>query len=63
MTTHFNSKLDLTFERIVDVPPHLIWRAWTGPELIRQWFCPLPWKMNAPCGDESAEFMFTARWK
>jgi uncharacterized protein YndB with AHSA1/START domain len=27
MTTHFNSKLDLTFERIVDVPPHLIWRA------------------------------------
>ena len=116
MTTHFNSKLDLTFERIVDVPPHLVWRAWTEPELIKQWFCPLPWKtidaevdvrpggifrttmqspegkafpnigcyletvkneklvwtnallpgfrpalMNAPCGDESAEFMFTAK--
>jgi len=116
MTTRFNSKLDLTFERIVDVPPQLVWRAWTEPELIKQWFCPLPWKtvdaevdvrpggifrttmqspegkafpntgcyletvkneklvwtnallpgfrpalMNAPCGDESAEFMFTAK--
>ena len=25
--TTFNNKLDLTFERIVDVPPHLVWRA------------------------------------
>jgi uncharacterized protein YndB with AHSA1/START domain len=40
----FNNKLDLTFERIVDVPPHLVWRAWTEPELMKQWFCPLPWK-------------------
>ena len=44
MTTTFNNKLDLTFERIVDVPPHLVWRAWTEPELMKQWFCPLPWK-------------------
>jgi uncharacterized protein YndB with AHSA1/START domain len=43
-TTTFNNKLDLTFERIVDVPPHLVWRAWTEPELMKQWFCPLPWK-------------------
>jgi len=116
MTTSFNNKLDLTFERIVDVSPQLVWRAWTEPELIKQWFCPLPWKtidaevdvrpggifrttmqspegkafpnigcyletvqneklvwtnallpgfrpalVNAPCGDESAEFMFTAK--
>jgi uncharacterized protein YndB with AHSA1/START domain len=44
MTTAFNNKLDLTFERIVDVPPHLVWRAWTEPALIKHWFCPLPWK-------------------
>ncbi len=116
MTTDFNEKLDLTFERIVEVPPHLVWRAWTEPELLKQWFCPLPWKtidaeldvrpggifrttmqspegkdyrntgcyleavkserivwtnallpgfrpapVNAPCGDESVEFMFTAK--
>ena len=42
--TTFNNKLDLTFERVVDVPPHLVWRAWTEPALLKQWFCPLPWK-------------------
>ena len=42
--TTFNNKLDLTFERTVDVPPHLVWRAWTEPALLKQWFCPLPWK-------------------
>ena len=42
--TTFSNKLDLTFERIVDVPPHLVWRAWTEPELMKQWFCPQPWK-------------------
>jgi uncharacterized protein YndB with AHSA1/START domain len=39
-----NSKLDLSFERIVDLPKELIWRAWTEPELIKQWFTPEPWK-------------------
>ncbi|MEQ1663293.1 MAG: SRPBCC family protein [Thiobacillus sp.] len=43
MTPTFNNKLDLTFERIVDVPPSLVWRAWTEPALLKQWFCPLPW--------------------
>jgi uncharacterized protein YndB with AHSA1/START domain len=27
-----NPKLDLVFERIVDVPRELIWTAWTTPE-------------------------------
>jgi uncharacterized protein YndB with AHSA1/START domain len=112
----FNSKLDLTFERIIDVPPHTVWLAYTEPELLKRWFCPTPWKtidaeldvrpggifrttmqspegkefpnlgcyletiknqrivwtnallpgfrpapVNAPCGDETAEFMFTAK--
>lgn len=36
--------LDLSFTRIVDVPRGLIWRAWTEPDLLMRWFCPLPWK-------------------
>jgi len=36
-------KLDLTFERVVDVPRELIWRAWTVPEYLMPWFCPKPW--------------------
>lgn len=43
-TIPFNPKLDLTFERIVDVPRELIWRAWTEPKNLMPWFCPLPWK-------------------
>lgn len=39
-----NSTFDLSFTRIVDVPRALIWRAWTTPELLMPWFCPLPWK-------------------
>jgi uncharacterized protein YndB with AHSA1/START domain len=39
-----NAKLDLSFTRVVDVPRAQVWRAWTEPELLKHWFCPLPWK-------------------
>lgn len=39
-----NSKFDLSFTRVVDVPRVLVWRAWTEPELLKLWFCPLPWR-------------------
>ena len=39
-----DSKLDLNFTRVVDVPPAMVWRAWTEPELLMPWFCPVPWK-------------------
>ena len=39
-----DSKLDLRFTRVVDVPRSLVWRAWTEPKLLMPWFCPLPWK-------------------
>lgn len=38
-----NPELDLVFERIVDVPMELVWRAWTTPEMILKWFTPAPW--------------------
>ena len=41
---NINPELDLYFERIVDVPPDLVWKAWTVPEHMLLWFCPLPWK-------------------
>lgn len=37
-----NTDLELTRE--VDVAPELVWRAWTEPELITQWFTPKPWQ-------------------
>lgn len=44
MNPPLDPKLDLSFERIVDVPKELIWKAWTTPEHLVPWFCPLPWK-------------------
>ena len=37
-------KLDLTFTRVVDVAPELVWRAWTVPKDLMPWFCPKPWR-------------------
>jgi uncharacterized protein YndB with AHSA1/START domain len=39
-----NPRLDLVFERIVDIPSDLIWTAWTTPEHLKQWFTPKPWE-------------------
>lgn len=37
-------KLDLVLERVVDVPPEMVWEAWTDAEQLKQWFTPAPWK-------------------
>lgn len=34
---------DLVLERVVDVPRELVWKAWTTPEHLKQWFTPAPW--------------------
>jgi uncharacterized protein YndB with AHSA1/START domain len=39
-----NPVLDLSFTRTVDVAPGLVWKAWTTPEWLTQWFTPAPWK-------------------
>jgi Uncharacterized conserved protein len=39
-----NPKFDLVLQRVVDVPPELVWAAWTQPEHVKQWFTPKPWQ-------------------
>ncbi len=38
------SDRSLSFERILAAPRHAIWRCWSEPELMKQWFTPKPWK-------------------
>lgn len=38
-------RLDLVLERVIPVPPRLVWKAWTEPEHLMKWFCPAPWKV------------------
>lgn len=39
-------ELDLVLERSVKVPARILWKAWTVPEHLEKWFCPLPWKAS-----------------
>jgi uncharacterized protein YndB with AHSA1/START domain len=43
----FDPTLDLVLERVIDVPRELVWRAWTEPEHLKKWFCPVPWTVSA----------------
>ena len=36
-------KNELVFTRMLDASPEKVFRAWTEPELMKQWFCPRPW--------------------
>jgi uncharacterized protein YndB with AHSA1/START domain len=39
----FDPQRDLCLERLVEIPPRLVWRAWTEPEYLKAWFTPFPW--------------------
>ena len=34
---------ELSFTRIIDAPREIVYRCWTEPELMKQWFTPRPY--------------------
>jgi len=38
-----DDRLDLTLKRTIDAPRALIWKAWTDPEHVKNWWAPRPW--------------------
>ncbi|AUX27466.1 ATPase [Sorangium cellulosum] len=36
------SDRELVLTRIIDAPPEKVFKAWTDPELLKQWFAPRP---------------------
>lgn len=39
-----NPQANLVLQRVVDVPPALLFKAWTTPKHLMPWFCPLPYR-------------------
>jgi uncharacterized protein YndB with AHSA1/START domain len=44
MTATPNSDRELVLTRLIDAPREKLFRCWTEPKLIVQWFTPPPWK-------------------
>ena len=42
---------DLLLVRKLKAPRPLVWRCWTEPDLLAQWFCPMPWTVTDPVID------------
>ena len=38
-----DDQFELSLTRLIDAPVVAVWRCWTEPDLIRQWFTPRPW--------------------
>lgn len=36
----------LTLDRTLAASRASVWRCWTEPELLKQWFCPKPWTVT-----------------
>lgn len=36
---------ELILTRIIDAPPEQVFRGWTDPDLVKQWFAPKPWSI------------------
>ena len=45
--TAFPGDRELVLTRLIDAPREKLFRAWTEPKLIKQWFAPLPWTISA----------------
>jgi len=52
----------LVLTRLIDAPPENVYRAWTEPALLQQWFYPKPWtvasaELDVRPGGVSADVM------
>ncbi|WPZ36449.1 SRPBCC domain-containing protein [Thalassobaculum sp. OXR-137] len=39
--------LTLVIDRVLDAPRSAVWRCWSEPDLMMQWYCPKPWQVTA----------------
>jgi uncharacterized protein YndB with AHSA1/START domain len=41
-----NTHHELTITRLINAPPEKVYQAWIDPEMIKEWFCPRPWRVT-----------------
>ncbi len=46
MSTRSPAPFELSIRRHFQAPRARIWECWTRPDLLKQWFCPLPWRVS-----------------
>ncbi len=46
MTPDNASDRDLVLTRVIDVPADKLFKCWTTPERMNEWFCPKPWYVS-----------------
>ena len=51
ISADFPSERELVLERIFDAPREKVYRAWTEPKLLKQWFVPRPWTISGAALD------------
>lgn len=51
---------ELVLDRILNAPREKLWRLWTDPALMGEWFCPKPWYVTDAVVDPrpGGEFSF-----
>lgn len=42
-TSTSSTERELVLTRLIDAPRDKVFQAWTDPQLLKQWFAPLPW--------------------
>lgn len=67
-TTTSTEGRDLMLTRIIDAPREKVFKAWTDPKLLTQWFAPKPWttptvQMDARVGGSSLFVMASPEGK
>ena len=52
------AKKTISVVREFDAAPEQVWKAWTQPELLDQWWAPKPWK----AGTQSMDYRDGGKW-
>lgn len=38
---------ELLVDATIDAPRAAVWRCWTEPSLLKEWYCPKPWRVES----------------